>query len=130
MSELDLRTTLGTALIAFKGWTAPEVWDSLHPALPLAKSLERNDALVPILFGLRVSAMLRGRMAEALSWAKEALDTAKTTGDADLLITGHVSATICYFFMGRLIESLGHGDKVLALYDQEKYRHLVDPPMF
>ena len=44
-SELGLRTRLGTAWMALKGWAAPEVWTSLHPALALAKSLERHDAL-------------------------------------------------------------------------------------
>ena len=30
--ELDLRTQLGTAWLALKGWSAQEVWDSLFPA--------------------------------------------------------------------------------------------------
>ena len=51
-SELDLRTLLGTAWMALKGWSAQEVWDSLHPALALANSLRRHDALVRILWGL------------------------------------------------------------------------------
>ena len=46
---------LGTAWLALKGWAAPEVWTSLHPALALAKSLERHDALLPILWGLTVN---------------------------------------------------------------------------
>ena len=50
-SELGLRTRLGTAWMALKGWAAPEVWTSLHPALALAKSLERHDALAPISLG-------------------------------------------------------------------------------
>ena len=37
-----------------KAGPAPEVWTSLHPALALAKSLERHDALLPILWGLIV----------------------------------------------------------------------------
>ncbi len=41
-SELDLRTPLGTAWMALKGWPAQEVWDSLHPALGPANSLRRN----------------------------------------------------------------------------------------
>ena len=48
-SELALRVPLGTAWIALKGWPATEVWTSFHPALALAKSLERNDAMMPIL---------------------------------------------------------------------------------
>ena len=61
-SELDLRTLLGTAWMALKGWPAQEVWDSLHPALELANSLRRNDALVPILWGLCGHVLCRGRV--------------------------------------------------------------------
>ena len=50
-SELGLRSLLGTAWVALKGWAAPEVWTSLHPALALAKSLERHDALAAHLLG-------------------------------------------------------------------------------
>ena len=85
-SELELRSLLGTAWVALKGWPAPEVWTSLHPALALAKSLKRHDALAPIFSGLYRNVQTRGRMAEALPWAEEMLDIAKATGDADLLI--------------------------------------------
>ena len=59
-SELDLRTLLGTAWMALKGWPAQEVWNSLHPALALAKSLRRNDALLPILWGLFIHVLTQG----------------------------------------------------------------------
>ncbi|MGH6629337.1 MAG: adenylate/guanylate cyclase domain-containing protein, partial [Burkholderiales bacterium] len=113
-SELALRAPLGTAWMALKGWAAPEVWTSFHPALALAKSLRRNDALVPILWGLWANVMTQGRVAESLPWAQETLDTAKATGDSNPLIAGHTLASACYFWMGRLIESLEHGDQVLA----------------
>jgi class 3 adenylate cyclase/tetratricopeptide (TPR) repeat protein len=124
-SELGLRIPLGTAWSALKGWPAPEVWSSWHPALPLARSLGRNDALLPILWGLQENVMTQGRVAESLAWVNEARDAAKATGDADLLLTGHLLAFICYFWMGNLIESQEHGDKVLGLYDAEKHRHLA-----
>ncbi|HKQ24697.1 MAG TPA: AAA family ATPase [Burkholderiales bacterium] len=125
-SELGLRTVLGTAWLALKGWPAPDVWTSLHPALALAKSLERNDALLPILWGLMFNVLSQGRIAESLPWAEEMLDIAKATGDSDLLITGHTLVCACYFWMGELIKALEHGDKVLALYDRERHGHLVD----
>ena len=81
---------LGTAWMALKGWSAPEVWTSLHPALALAKSLERHDALLPILWGLTSNVLTQGRIAESLLWVEEMLDLAKATGDADLLIAGHM----------------------------------------
>jgi len=125
-SELKLRVPLGTAWMALKGWAAPEIWTSLHPALDLAKSLKRNDALLPILWGLFINIVTQGRVVEALTWEQEILDTAKSTGDMDLLIVGHGCLTIGYFWKGDLIRSREHGDKLLALYDDEKHRHLVD----
>ena len=57
---------------------------SLQPALALAKSLERHNALPPILWGLSTNVLTQGRVAEALPWAQEMLDIAEETGDADL----------------------------------------------
>ena len=124
--ELGLRTRLGPAWTAVKGWAAPEVWTSLHPALALAKSLERNDALLPIFSGLTFNVLAQGRVAEALPWAKEMLDIAEATGDADLLITGHHRACFCYYYAGEFTKAVEHLDKVLNLYDDEKHRHLAD----
>jgi class 3 adenylate cyclase len=96
-SELGLRCLLGTAWMALKGWPTPEVWTSLHPALALAKSLKRRDALLPIFWGLTMNVMSQGRVAESLPWAQEMLGIAETTGDTDLLITGHALTGACYF---------------------------------
>src|SRR5690242_18618866 len=60
-SELGLRTRLGTAWTALKGWAASEVSTSLHPALALARSLGRHDALVPIFSGLFRNVLSQGR---------------------------------------------------------------------
>ncbi len=125
-SELGLRSRLGTAWMALKGWAAPEVWTSLHPALALAKSLERHDALAPIFWGLTSNVLTQGRVAESLPWAEEMLDIAKATGDADLLIAGHALACICYCWAGEFTKAVEHADKVLDLYDDEKHRHLAD----
>ena len=103
-----------------------EVWNSLHPALALARSLERNDVLPPIYWGLSVNVGAQGRVAEALPWAHEMLDTAKAAGDAALLVTGHMAVCNYSFWMGRLVECLEHHDKVLALYDEQEHLHLVD----
>jgi tetratricopeptide (TPR) repeat protein len=125
-SELGLRTRLGTAWMALKGWAAPEVWTGLHPALALAKSLERHDALAPILWGLTGNILNKGRVAEALPWVEEMLDIAEATRDADLLVTGHARACACNCWAGEFIKSVEHANKVLDLYDAETHRHLAD----
>jgi class 3 adenylate cyclase/tetratricopeptide (TPR) repeat protein len=124
--ELELRTHLGTVWRALKGSATQEVWTSLHPAVVLAKSLERHDALAPILGGLAAHIMSQGRVAEVLPLAQEMLSTAQATGNADLLITGHTVACTCYYFVGEFTKALKHADNVLDLYDDEKkLRHFV-----
>ena len=124
--ELDLRIPLGTAWLARKGWAAPEVWSSLHPALGLAKSLGRHEALVPIYHGVYINVIAQGRVAEAVPWVNEMLATAEATGDLELLIVGHRAACNNYFRLGDFDQSRMHGDRVLALYNDEKHRHLAD----
>ena len=112
--------------MALKGWGAPEVWTSFHPALGLAKSLSRHEAVVPIYFGLYSNVLVQGRVTEALVWVNEMLATAETSGDPDLLIVGHRAACATYFWLGDFNQSREHGDRVLALYSEEQHRHLAD----
>jgi class 3 adenylate cyclase len=123
-SELGLRIRLGRAWFALRMAT-PEVWTSVHPALGLAKSLERHDALRPILSLLFVHVLNQGRVTESLRWVEEILDLAKATGDPDLLITGHTNASCCYCFAGKFTKAVEHADK-LDLFGDEKHRHLAD----
>jgi hypothetical protein len=124
-SELGLRTRLGPAWTALKSWASPEVWASLYPALALAKSLERHDALKPIFLGLFNNVLNQGRVAESLLWSQEVLELAKSTGDADLLIVGHVMGACCCW-TGEFTEAVEHADKVLDLYDDRRHCHLAD----
>ncbi len=133
--ELDLRTLLGTAWIALKGWQVQEVWDSLHPALDLANSLRRNDALVPILWGLWAYVFCLGRVAESLHWVTQISDAAEAYRDPDLVILGHCCAELSYVWLGDPIKAREHADQILLLYREEQHRHLVrimndDPKTF
>ena len=123
-SELDLRILLGTAWMALRGWAAQEVWGSFFPALGLANSLRRNDALVPILRGL-FGHVLNRELAESLRWVTQLMNAAETYRDPDLLIAGHTAAVTAYFWLGDPIKAREHADRVLALYSEERHGHLV-----
>ena len=123
--ELSLRTLLGTAWIGLRGWASQEVWDALHPALGLANSLRRNDALVPTLFGLWANTFTTGRVAESLCWFTQTLDAAEAHGDPALEILGHYTAVVSYFYHGDLINARQHADHLLALYAKERHGHLM-----
>ena len=112
--ELELRTLLGMAWMALRGWATPEIWSSLYPALALAESLGRNDALLPILSGLCTSLTSQGRVAESLQWMEKMLAAADDTGDVRLRIGAHANAVVSYFWLGKLTMAREHGDKLLA----------------
>src|SRR5262249_46712508 len=124
--ELALRTGLGTALMALKGWAAQDVAACLVPALALARSLGQTDALLTILWGLWANVLTNGKVQESLTWVEQIIDAANTTGDANLLIVGHMAAMISYFYLGDLIQARDHGDRTLELYDQKKHYKLAD----
>ncbi len=124
--ELDLRIRLGTAWIALKGGPAPEVWTSLHPALGLAKSLGRHNALLPIYNGLAMNTLTQGRLTESLAWADDMLATAEANGDVDLLLVAHRTACLVHFWRGATIRSRTHGEKVFVLYNEMKHRYIAD----
>ncbi|MEO5861596.1 MAG: hypothetical protein ABIW48_03300, partial [Burkholderiales bacterium] len=125
-SELGLRVLLGTAWVALRGFAASEVRTSFQPALALAKSLSRHEALVPIYYGLYISVVAEGRAAESLDWVNEMLAFAEASGDLDLLILGHRAACSSYYWLGNFNPSREHGDKVAALYSDDQHHHLAD----
>src|SRR5207247_1062947 len=86
----------------------------------------RTDTLLPILWGLHITVVCQGRIAESLQWVTEMLDAATRTSDSNLLIVGHQAAMVSYFWLGQFIKAREHGNKVLALYNEENHRHLVD----
>ncbi|MFL5281940.1 MAG: AAA family ATPase [Rhodopila sp.] len=125
-SELELRSLLGTAWLSLKGWAATERWNSLYPALALARSLGRHDALGRILYGLTSNALNQGRTGDARPLLKELLDIAEATGDGDLLIAGHALACLSCTWAGVFTDAIRHTKTVWKLYDDEKHRHLAD----
>jgi class 3 adenylate cyclase/tetratricopeptide (TPR) repeat protein len=126
--ELRLRIVLGTAWLTLRGWPAPEVWTTLHPALALAKLHGDPERLLGVLEGLWTNTLTQGRVAESLDWVKELFGSAETTGHSDLIIFAHAAAAVTHFSLGEFIAAREHGERVLALYDQEKHRRLaIDP---
>jgi class 3 adenylate cyclase len=121
--ELRLHSLLGTAWVALKGWAAPEVWTSFEPALALAKSLERRDALTSILWSLALNVMTQGRIAASLPRVEEMLEVAKAAGDDDRLTIAHAIACGRCYFAGEFTQALTHANHVLDLYNGDGHYH-------
>jgi predicted ATPase len=86
--ELDLRMTLGIALIATKGWATPLVGETYARAHLLAGQLDRPDYLFALLRGQVLFHHLRGEYKLALSLAQQMEEIGQTRGDAVLVHVG------------------------------------------
>jgi len=119
--ELSLRSVLGPALVAQRGWGHTEVSQTLEPAWTLAQSLKDNTAYLPILNALSVHHMCIDQLAESLRWADTLLKAGAELGDDRLEIIGHRAASACHYWRGDFAAARRSGDQVHRLYDAERH---------
>jgi len=123
--ELALRTALGPAVVAHRGWGQAEVSEVLEPAWRLAQSLRQNSAYLPILNALAVHNMCMNQQTESLRWADQLLRAGAELADPGLEIVGHRAASATHFWLGKFAAARQSGDKVHMLYDPERHWDLV-----
>jgi class 3 adenylate cyclase/tetratricopeptide (TPR) repeat protein len=124
-TELLLRTLLGPAIVAHRGWAQSEVGRVLEPAWSLASSLAHRPAYTPVLHALWVHYLCRDQLATSLEWAEKLLAAGDEAGDDGLKIVGHRAASASYFWLGDLARARRHGDRVQSLYDAERHWHIA-----
>jgi class 3 adenylate cyclase/tetratricopeptide (TPR) repeat protein len=123
--ELSLRTALGPAVVAQRGWGDAEVNEVLEPAWRLAQSLQQHTAYLPILNALAVHYMCMGRLEQSLRWADRLLDAGAELDDDRLKVVGYRAASASQFWLGEFENARRSGDKVHQLYDAERHWDLV-----
>ncbi|HLK62748.1 MAG TPA: AAA family ATPase [Bryobacteraceae bacterium] len=124
--ELDLLATLGPALVATEGYSAPEVGETYDRALELSKRLD-NRNLFAILSGSWVFHIVRGDLEKSRQFALDFLRAAEREAVPGLLLAGNLIVGSSLYHLGQLEASIGHmnaairmhagpGDSVLALF--------------
>ncbi len=119
--ELSLRTALGPALSAHRGWGHEGVSQTLEPAWRLAQPLEQKAAYLPILNTLAVHYMCVDRLAEFVRWAERMLKSGADIGDDNLEIVGHRAMSANLYWLGDFVGARRSGDLVHSLYDAERH---------
>jgi len=125
LAELTLRTQLGPALLAHRGWAHSEVSQVLEPAWELAKSLAHTESYLPVLHGLWVHHMSGCRLTTSIQWAERMLDFAVRADDEGLEIAGRRAAMTSYFWKGDLLRARENGDVVVAKYDPVRHGQIA-----
>jgi class 3 adenylate cyclase len=87
--ELDLLAALGPALIATRGYSAPDVGKTFARAKTLAEQLNQPAYLLGLLYGQWAYRVVRSEHKLALSFAQELEQMGEATHDAAALLLGH-----------------------------------------
>jgi class 3 adenylate cyclase/predicted ATPase len=120
--ELDLLVALGPALVATKGFAAPENETLYLRARDLCARTAETARLFAVVWGLWMVHQHTSRLPQARSYARDLLEVAERSGDRGFLLQAHHSAWTTLFVMEELEPALEHTKQGMALYEFEAHR--------
>ena len=120
--ELDLQIALGPALIATKGFAAPEVEKTYTRARELCQHVGETPQLFPVLRGLWVFYIARAEMLATRELAEQCLRVAQRQGDAAFLLEAHRLLGATLFYLGEFVPAQSHLEQTVSLYDSLQHR--------
>jgi predicted ATPase len=124
-SELTLQTTLGPALMATRGYAAPEVAATYHRARELCQQAGDTSELFPVLWGLRLLYLGRAEHEAAREMAEQCLSLARRLDDPALLLKAHQALGVSWFYLGQLSQAHAHLEQGMRFYDPHQHHALA-----
>lgn len=128
--ELGLQTTLGSALIAIKGYAAPEVEQAYTRARELCQQLGETPRLLQVLLGLQAFYLVRGKFETARELGEQSLALAMRIDNPARLTNIHYAMGLNLVHLGEFITARSHLEQGVMHYDpQHHHAHhsLQDP---
>jgi class 3 adenylate cyclase/tetratricopeptide (TPR) repeat protein len=101
--ELDLLLVLRPALMATKGYSAPDVGETIVRARALAEQLGRSDDVIPLLHAQWAYHLIRGELRLALSLAEQMEQIGQAQNDVAALFLGRSKNGTTRYFLGQLV---------------------------
>jgi predicted ATPase len=123
--ELDIQIEYGLALLATKGWYAPEMGSTYRRAHELCRSLDDDPSLFSVLSGLWSYHLVRGEHTLAISYTDEMIRLAPRMQNDGMLIQADWASGCSRFFKGQFTEAHASLERGRGLYDQQKHRALA-----
>jgi class 3 adenylate cyclase/predicted ATPase len=124
--ELRLQIGLGPALMATKGFGAPEVEHVFTRARELCQEVGDTPQLFLVLQGLGGFYALRGQFQTVRELVEQRLRLAQRLGDQALLAQAHLAQGHSWLAAGEVIAARAHLEQGMALYNPEQ----AHPPAF
>jgi predicted ATPase/class 3 adenylate cyclase len=123
--ELTIYLALGVALIATKGFAAPEVEKTYARARELCHQIGETQHLFPVLWGLWAFYLVSGQLRIARKLGEQLLTLAQSRQDLPLLLQAHYALAVALFSLGELESARTHFEQSNALYDPQQHHSLV-----
>ncbi|MBI3801911.1 MAG: hypothetical protein HY268_33685 [Deltaproteobacteria bacterium] len=121
--ELMLQITLGTSLMATKGYAAPEVQRAYTRARELCHQLKDTTRLFPVLLGLWRFYASRAEHKTARELGEQLLSAARHTPEHPMRLLGaHQGLGTTLLYMGEFAPARAHLERGVALYDAQQHR--------
>ena len=123
--ELALQIALGTALMATKGYAAPEAAQAYTRARELCQQVHDPRHLCVVLWGLRTYYNGRAEFHTAREVAEQLLVIAQQLAEPALLVVAHRALGHTLYFQGDVVAAYAHFAQGIALYDLRDHRSLA-----
>jgi predicted ATPase/DNA-binding winged helix-turn-helix (wHTH) protein len=120
--EVDMLLALGTALLATKGYAAPEVAQTYTRAQQLCHHLDDPHQRFSTLRGLWNNYHVRAELQTAQALGEQLLTLAQQVQETVMLMTAHRALGNTLFMRGAVAAAHTHFAQALALYDAPQHR--------
>jgi predicted ATPase len=120
-----LYSALGGALMATKGYAAPEVEQAYRQAYQLCQQAGDPGPLFPVLAGLALFYSVRAEHQTAHDLAEQLLTLAQDQPEPVFRLRAHTTLAANLFYLGELAMAQAQADQGIALYDRQQHRSLV-----
>jgi tetratricopeptide (TPR) repeat protein len=118
--EIELRCSLGLALISAKGWSAKEVEDTYGPAHELCRAY--GDVPTRVLYGLWAVAIVRADRKRTETLIPRWERTIRESSDRHARLMSHSALSAHGFYSGKFEDAVRHGGEGSALLDRSHPR--------
>ena len=114
--ELDVRVTLGPALMAIRGYAAPEVEHTYARARELCAQVEETPRLFPVLLRLRLFYLQRAEFQTAWELSEQCQSLAQRLQDPVRLLEAYQGSGTVLFWLGELTQAQAYFEEGVRLY--------------
>jgi predicted ATPase len=123
--EFLVQTMMGAALLASRGYAAPEVETAYTRAYELGQHVGDTPQLLPMLWGLWFFAMGRAEFGRAQMLGEHLLQMGQRVQDPILLLAGHTATGTTLLLLGEFAQACLHLEQYMSLYDPQQHRTLA-----